>query len=400
MTRIKYLIAMVVLLGLTFWFGYFHKPRQKPQDKRVVPVEVETVEAGSIEQTIELTGWIRANQTVDVASKLPGRVETLEAAREDGTKSLVEEGLAVKKGELIAVIDHDIYLAQLAAAKAAVAASQIELVDAEREKNRMVTLFESGSATAQVRDKALTVAELAAAALNTAKANLDLAQVNLKESQIVSPIDGVVTAKHIDQGNMIRANDRIVTIADLKTVKVIASVAEKYGAGVVAGTPARLTVDAFADRQFKASVYSVYPALDETTHTIQIEMRLDNEQLLLKPGMFARVTLVILRKDDVVVIAKDVVLGGKIDKPYVYVVEKASEPREINDSEIQAKSQAANSRGEQTKARKRLVEIGVVQADKCEITEGLKPGETIVVNGMQYLADEIDVEVVNMRDVK
>ena len=377
-TRIKYFIAAAVLIGLTFWFGYFYTGGQKPKEKRIVPVEVKTVEAGPIEQIVELTGWIKANQTVDVASKVPGRIESLEAACVDGSKA-VEEGLEVKKGQCLAVIDHDMYLAQLAAAKAAVEARQIELAEAQREKNRMLTLFDSGSATAQARDKAVTTAELAASALNTAKANLDLAQVNLKESQIVSPIDGVVTARHIDQGNTISAGARIVTIADIKTVKVVASVAEKYGAQIAAGTPARLTVDAFGDRQFDAKVYSVYPALDEMTHTIQIEIRLENEDALLKPGMFAKVNLVVNRREGVVVIEKDVILGGKIDKPYLYVVEKT---------------------GEQTVARKRIVEIGFVQADKCEITDGLKPGEELVVNGMQYLADGIDVEVVRLGDIK
>jgi membrane fusion protein (multidrug efflux system) len=379
MTKTKFWLAIAAMLAVTFWFGYFHKKSQKPQEKKVVPVEVETVTTGAIEQTIELTGWIRANQVVDVASKVAGRVESLQVVLDNGNKADVEEGFVVKKGQRIAVIDHDVYLAQLAAAKAAVEARQVDLAEAEREKNRMLALYKSGSSTEQAKDKAITTTELAGAALAAAKANLKLAQVNLQESEVVSPIDGIVTAKHIDQGNMINAGSKIVTVADLKTVKVIASVAEKYSAVIAAGTPAELGVDAYPDRRFKAGVYSVYPALDEQTHTIQIEIRLDNGQMLLKPGMFAKVTLTTNRKDNVVVISRDVVLGGKIDKPYVYVIENASE---------------------QLKAHKRLVDIGVIQADKCEITEGLKPGESLVVNGMPYLADGINVEVVRMGDVK
>jgi len=381
MTKTKFWLTIAALLAVTFWFGYFHKKGQKPQEKKIVPVEVETVTAGPIAQTIELTGWIRANQVVEVASKVAGRVESLQVILDDGSKADVEEGLVVKKGQRIAVIDHDVYLAQLAAAKATVEARAVELSDAEREKNRMLALYKSGSSTEQAKDKAVTAAQLAGASLNAAKANLELAQVNLKESDVVSPIDGIVTAKHIDQGNMINAGSKIVTVADLKTVKVIVSVAEKYGAEIAAGTPAELGVDAYPDRVFKSSVYSVYPALDEQTHTIQIEIRLDNPGTpgLLKPGMFAKVTLTTNRKDNVVVISRDVVLGGKIDKPYVYVIENASE---------------------QLKAHKRLVDIGIIQADKCEITDGLKPGDTIVVNGMQYLADGINVEVVRMGDVK
>jgi len=340
-----------------------------------VPVEVETVSIGSIEQTIELTGWIKANQVVDVASKVAGRVESLRIASEQGGAIAVEEGVAVKKGQQVAVIDHDVYVAQMEAANATVKARDVELADAEREKKRMVALYEGGSATEQSRDKALTAAQLAATSLDMARANLELARINLRESTIVSPIDGVVTTKHIDEGNLIRIGDRLVTIADMKTVKITVAVAEKYGSDIAAGMPAKIRVDAFADRVFDANVYSVYPALDQQTHTTQIEIRLDNRELLLKPGMFARVTLVTRAQKDVVVISRDVVLGGKIDEPYVYVV----------DGKV---------------ACKRIVKLGITQADRCEITDGLKAGEALVVNGMHFLKDAVAVEVVRLEDIK
>ena len=382
-----YWIAAFVLVFFTFWFGYCRSSAGSKEQERMVPVEVEDVSTGSIEQMIEVTGWIRANQVVDVTSKVPGRIESLQVAQDSpataqeafaetsGDLVAVEEGLAVKKGQQIAVIDHDTYLAQVDAAKADLQAREVELADAEREKERIIKLFEGGSATQQSKDKAVTAAEVAAAGLNSAKANLQLAQINLRESTIISPIDGVVTAKHIDQGNLIREGDRIVTVADIKTVKAVVAVAEQYGGQIIAGTPARIKVDAFGDRVFVAKVYSVYPALDEQTHTIQIEIRMNNDELLLKPGMFARVTLITERKDNVVVIPRDVVLGGKIDEPYVYVMEDGT-------------------------AHKRFVKIGIRQADRCEITEGLKPGEKLIVNGMHFVRDGSSVEVVRLEDIK
>ena len=377
--RILYWVAALALVFVTFWFGFMRKPAESLEEEKKVPVEVEVVSAGSIEETIELTGWIKANQIVDVASKVPGRVESLHVLRDEGGLIPVEEGMSVKKGQQLAVIDHDVYLAQLAAAEASVRAREVELADAEREKKRIVALYEGGSATEQSKDKTVTAAELAAASLSLASANLELAQVNLRESAITSPIDGIVTAKHIDEGNLIRSGDRIVTIADMDTAKVIVAVAEKYAAEIAVGMPTKIRVDTFRDREFDAKVYSVHPALDDQTHTVQVEIRLNNDELLLKPGMFARVTLITRRKDNVVVIPRDVILGGKIDKHYVYVVEEAS-ARNI--------------------AQKRLVEIGIRQADRYEITDGLKVGETLVVNGMNYLAEGMSVEVVRIEDIK
>ncbi len=373
--KVVYWAVVFVLVFVTFWFGYVHQPAQKPQEQSAVPVEVETVGVSSIEETMELTGWIKAEKTVDVKSKIPGRVESLQTVLDDGGLIAVEEGLAVRKAQQIALIDRDIYLAQLAAATANVKAAEVELADAEREKKRIIALYEGGSATEQSKDKAVTAAELAKARLNSAKAALELAEINLRESKLISPIDGIVTARHIDEGNLIKAGDTIVTVASMKTVKLIVAAAERYAGKIAVGTPVRIEVDAFAGRIFEAKVYSIYPVLDEQTHTVQVEIRISNDELLLKPGMFASVTLVTRRKDDVVVIPRDVVLGGKIDRPYVYVVEDGI-------------------------AHKRFVDVGITQAARYEITDGLKAGETLVVNGMNYLTDTTAVEVVRMEDIK
>jgi RND family efflux transporter MFP subunit len=377
--RIIYWITAVVLVVITFWFGFLRKSGETPAETKITPVEVEKVTVGSIEETIELTGWIKANQIVNVASKVAGRVESLHILTDANDMVPVEEGVSVKKGQKLAVIDHDIYLAQLAAAEASVKAREVELKDAEREKKRIIGLYEGGSVTEQAKDKAVTAAELAAASLSLAKANLELAQLNLRESTIVSPIDGIVTAKHIDQGNLIIVGGRLVTVADMKTVKIVIAVAEKYAAKVAVGVPVRIRVDAYGDRQFNAEVYSVHPALDDLTHTIQVEVRLDNHGLLLKPGMFARATLVTKQKDNIVVVPRDVILGGKIDEHYVYIIEEAS------DDKI---------------ARKCFVQVGIRQADRYEITKGLKAGQTLVVNGMNYLSDGMSVEVVRIEDIK
>ncbi len=371
--KITYWIAAFILALFIIRFAFMRKPPEKTEEK-VIPVEIEPVSTGSIEETMELTGWIKANQLVDIASKVPGRVESLSIISNEGVLVNLEEGVEVKKGQQLASIDHDVYLAEVAAAKANLRAAEAEFTDAEREKKRMVALYEGGSATEQNKDKAETSAEMATARLSSAKANLKLAEINLRESAITSPIDGIVTAKHIDTGNLINAGNRIVTVADIKTVKVIVAAAEKYSGQIFVGTPVKIKVDALPEKVFTAKVHSVYPALDEQTHTIQIEIRMDNGELLLKPGMFARVTLITEHKDDVVVIPRDVVLGGRIDEPYVYVVEDGT-------------------------AHKRLVKIGIRQADSYEITDGLKADEMLVVNGMDYLMDGMKVKVVRLEEI-
>jgi membrane fusion protein (multidrug efflux system) len=91
--------------------------------------------------------------------------------------------------------------------------------------------------------------------------------------------------------------------------------------------------------------------------------------------MFARVTMILARRENAVVVLRDIILGGKVDPTYVYVVEQGI-------------------------ARKRPVEIGLTQGPRCEIKSGLQPGESLVINGMHYLADGIGAEVVRLEDVQ
>jgi membrane fusion protein (multidrug efflux system) len=366
--------AVAVVLG-TFWLGYAHKPAESPAEERPVPVEVEPVGMSAIEQTVDLTGVVMANKRVEVASKVAGRIESLSAVLPDGSRRSVDVGMSLTRGQQIAVIDHDMHQAQVAAAEAEVKARQVQLEEAQRESKRIIGLFQAGSATEQARDHVVTACELAAAGLNLAKANLDLAQINLRESTILSPIDGVVTARHIDEGNLVGQGQRIVSLADIKTVKVLAAVPERYSPQICQGIPARISMDAFKDRVFDANVYCVYPTLDEQTHTIRLEMRLSNGDLLLRPGMFARVKLILNHKDTAVVVARDVILGGKIDPPYVYVAQNGH-------------------------AKKRVVEIGLMDGARYEVVSGVQPGESLVVNGMHHLADGAAVEVVRLGDVQ
>jgi membrane fusion protein (multidrug efflux system) len=370
-----YWTVLIALVVFTVVLGSIRGRGKTKSGEKVVPVETDAVKTGSIEESIELTGWVRANMVTEVTSKVTGRLESLQLDKDDGTIVDVEEGVQVKKGQQIAVIDHNIYQAQVDAAKAAEEAAQVGLADAEREKRRILALFEGGSATEQSKDKAITTAELAATQLNSAKANLELAEINLQESTIRSPIDGIVIQKHIDVGNLINIGQRIVTVADINTVKLVVSAPERYVGQVKEGLPVKIKVDSYQEKGFEAKVYSVYPALDEQTHTIQVEIRLDNAKLLLKPGMYAKVTIVLKHKDDTVVIPRDVVLGGKVDEPYVYVVENGI-------------------------AHKRIVKTGITEGANIEIIEGLKAGESLVVNGMNYLTDGIKVEAVVLKDIE
>src|SRR4030042_2326615 len=150
--------VLAIAIAATFILGFFWKSGKKANGEKVVPVEVETVAIGSIEESVNLTGWIKSSIVVDVKSKVSGRIESLQLLGDDGKLVDLEEGIEVKKGNKLAVIHHNFYLAQLNAARAALEAAEVGLADAKREEKRMLALFEGGSATAQSKDKAVTAA--------------------------------------------------------------------------------------------------------------------------------------------------------------------------------------------------------------------------------------------------
>jgi multidrug efflux pump subunit AcrA (membrane-fusion protein) len=119
----------VAVVLATAWLGYTRESAEAPVVERPVPVEVEPVGTGAVEQTIEFTGWIAANTRVEVASKVAGRLESLSVATPDEPTSRrpIEVGLSVTRGQELAVIDRDLHLARFAAAEAEVKAKEVQL---------------------------------------------------------------------------------------------------------------------------------------------------------------------------------------------------------------------------------------------------------------------------------
>jgi membrane fusion protein (multidrug efflux system) len=280
----------------------------------------------------------------------------------------VDVGVAVKEGEVIAVINHDIYLAQLAECQAALEAGKVALADAEREKKRMVALYEGGSATEQNKDKAVTAADLAAAQLKQAQAALDMAKVTLDKATIKSPINGVVAQKYVDQGNMAGPSTPLVRIVQIDTLKVTGGVSERYLPQLVSGkTPVNIKTDAYPQDEFEGMVYKVGVAVDPVTRTGEVEIRVPNQDRRLNPGMFARMTIVLSQKECVVV--PDSALIREYDNEYVFVVDGG-------------------------KALRRRLKLGLSQGQYHEVLDGLSAGDMVITHGQTLLKDGQMVEVV------
>jgi HlyD family secretion protein len=299
------MLPVLVLAGAGFgvwrWRATHHKP----------PVEFETaaVDRGRIVSRVTATGTLSALVTVQVGTQVSGTVQKL----------LVDFNSPVKKGQLIAKIDPQLFQAALEQAKANDQAAEGNLVKAEaqerdagRQFERQKNLLDRKLIAQADFDTSQANLEVArgqtAAARGTvaqAKASLSQAQVNLNMTSILSPTDGTVISRSVDVGQTVAASLAAPTLfviaKDLREMQVDTSVAEADVGKLSPGMPATFTVDAFPGEKFRGKVRQIRnaPQTVQNVVTYDAVIDVDNPDLKLRPGMTANVTFVAAEKDDV-----------------------------------------------------------------------------------------------------
>src|SRR5690242_2777614 len=272
--------------------------------------ETVKVDQGRIVARVTATGTLSALVTVQVGSQVSGRIQQLFA----------DFNSQVKKGQVIAKIDPELFKAAVEQAKANYTAAkgnlekaQAQAVDADRQYERAKALAEKQLIATADRDTAESTAAAARAqvaasqgAVAQANASMHQAEVNLEYSTIKSPIDGVVISRSVDVGQTVAASlqaPTLFTIAeDLGKMQVDTSVAEADVGKLRPDMPATFLVDAYPQERFRGRVRQIRnaPQTVQNVVTYDAVIDVDNPDLKLKPGMTANVTFVFAEKNDVV----------------------------------------------------------------------------------------------------
>jgi HlyD family secretion protein len=272
--------------------------------------ETSKVDQGRITAKVTATGTVSALVTVLVGSQVSGRIAMLAA----------DFNSQVKKGQVIAKIDPELFKAAMAqaqansiAAKGNLARAKAQAEDAARQAERAKQLADRNLISAAERDTAVSTAAAAAAQVEAtggtvaqAQAALHQAQVNLNYTTIVSPIDGQVISRSVDVGQTVAASlqaPTLFTIAeDLKKMQVDTNVAEADVGKLQPGMPASFTVDAYPAQRFRGKVRQIRnaPQTVQSVVTYDAVIDVDNSELKLKPGMTANVTFTYEDKQDVI----------------------------------------------------------------------------------------------------
>lgn len=303
----------------------------------VFPVNIEQINLQEVEQIYEFTATVQPNKKNSIGSAQPNRIK----------KIFVEVGDRVRKGQV---------LVQMDAVNRSQQKTQFSTIEADY--YRMKELYAVGGASKQQLDQVKTQYDVAKDALSSLDENTDL----------LSPIDGIVTARSYDPGDMYNAQQPILTVMQIKPVKLLINVSEQLYPQVKEGMPVDILLDVYGDEMFKGKVSLVYPTIDENTRTFSVEVLLANLDSKVRPGMFARVVLPVEKVERIVVSDKAVVKQAGSNERFVFVVD--------------------GDRAVHTK-----VEIGRRMDNKYEIINGLQPGQQVVVNGAARLVNGSKIEI-------
>jgi HlyD family secretion protein len=300
------IFAILVLAGTGYGFWRWgSSPKESPYV--TLPVQ-----RGNVTQVVSSTGTLQAVITVLVGSQISGTIDKLFA--DFNTK--------VKAGEVVAQLNQDKFKAavdqaraNLLAAESNLAKAKVSVVDAQRtlERNRELRkrdlMAQSELDAAQTAyDAALAQLEVNKAQSAQAQAALNQATVDLNNTVIRSPVDGIVISRNVDVGQTVAASlqaPTLFTIAnDLAKMEVHTNVDEADVGNVVEGQEVSFTVDAFPARRFRGRVHQVRnaPTVVQNVVTYDAVVRIDNKELLLKPGMTANVQFLVNQKEDVLTI--------------------------------------------------------------------------------------------------
>ncbi|MGM0952954.1 MAG: efflux RND transporter periplasmic adaptor subunit [Pseudomonadota bacterium] len=353
-------VIVIIFLGLVLGgiFGYkfyqfdqMQKQQSQPQAPAVISVTDATTE--NWQPSIKSVGSIKAINGIAAANEVPGVVETVN----------FESGDTVSKGDVLIRLD-------AAIDEAALRTRRAEAQLAGQEFERISDLLPKRAVSQSQYDEAK-------ANYDAARARVNEAEAQLNKKVIRAPFDGTLGIRLIDQGEYIATGTSIVEINMLDPIYVDYTLSEKYLPEVAKDYPVTVTVAAVPGETFEGEVSAINTSVNAETRTVRIRATLDNEEGLLRPGMFATIQTGQPRENEVVTLPRTAISYNTYGN-FVFVV------KENDDGELVVD--------------RRTVTTGEVRDGRAAVTSGLEAGETVVAKGLLRLRAGQRVEIQDKSD--
>jgi membrane fusion protein, multidrug efflux system len=355
-------LALLVLGGVVWWSRQEGTPQQAAGGRNAAPMSIvpEVVGKGDIGITINALGTVTSLATVTIRSQISGYLMKID----------FKEGDDVKKGDLLAEIDPRPYEAALAQANGNLARDEALLKGAQVDLARYQGLAAQNAVPHQTLDTQVALVAQDQGTVEFDRAAVKSAQVNLQYCHIISPLDGRVGLRQVDQGNYVTPGDTngLVVITQLQPISVLFTVPEdnlqaiskRLQAGAV--LPATAYDRSGSNKIADGALQTFDSQIDPTTGTIKLRAQFPNESRTLYPNQFVNIGLLLDTHKDVTTMTTAGVQRG-VPGTFVYLVNA--------DSTVSV----------------RKVVLGVTDGDRVEVVSGLAPGDRIVIDGADKLRD-------------
>ncbi|MES2912852.1 MAG: efflux RND transporter periplasmic adaptor subunit [Pseudomonadota bacterium] len=324
-----------------------------PSDGKPLSVEFAKVEIAKITDDTQAVGSLRSRRGVVLRPEVSGRITQLNFT----------DGQRVRKGQVLVQFDDQLPLAQ-------VQQSMAELSIAQANQKRNQELVAQNFVSQRSLDES-------AANLQVAQARLSLARATAARLKIVAPFDGIAGIRLVNVGDYLKDGADIVNIEDIDALFVDFRLPERFQSKVKRGQTAMLDIDALPGRRFTAQVQAIDPLIDANGRSVGVRGCIDNRQLQMRPGMFARVNAVFGERENARIIPEEAIIpqGGR-----QFVLKLLPGP------------------SADTRTTKRVeVKVGLRRPGRVEILEGLDAGDTVVTTGQQRV--QKDGTVVSLADL-
>src|ERR1700754_1015254 len=370
-TVLAAILVLLVVAGIVWWTRQQPAPQQAAGGRRSgggAPMSIvpETVGKGDIGVNLNALGTVTSLATVPIRTQISGYL----------TKVVFKEGDEVKKGDLLAEIDSRPYEAALAQQRGQLARDEALLKGAQVDLTRYQGLAAQNAVPRQTLDTQVALVAQDQGTVEADKAAVQSAEVNLQYTSILSPLDGRVGLRQVDQGNYVTPGDAngIVVITQLKPISVLFTVPEDNLQAILKRLQegAKLPTTALDRSSIKAlaqgTVQSTDSQIDPTTGTIKLRATFPNDDEALFPNQFVNIRLLLDTHKDVTIMPTAGVQRG-VPGTFVYLVN--------SDDTVSV----------------RKVELGIIDGDNVEVKSGLQPGDRIVIDRADKLSDGAKINV-------
>ena len=390
--RLLSILLWLIPIGLLAGAGYYgydqyRKIRPKP---KVTTARVRELSAGEAGAVLKAKGYLRSRFQAMIGAKAPGRVQEM----------LVEEGSKVKKGDLLAVLEHDDIQAQLASREAMVARSRAELAESQADLElkrlraaRAGRLRSLGQNSEEDREQSIADYRMSAAKVDALEAGIRLQEsmvaevrTTIQDMHIVAPFDGTIVEKAaevgetITPGGMGAASGRgsVATLANLGELEVETDIAENLLGRVQIGQPAEIAVSAVPGRVYEGRLRRIVPMGDRARGTVQVYVEVIDPDDSLFPELVASVNFLPMPRSYGEAEAETREAGGLYAPASAIVVEgEAQSAWVVNDA---------------NHAHRRAVKV-LIEDSRARIESGLKAGDLVILDPPADLRDDDPVTI-------